>query len=384
MRAVGVSGTFGYAPDVAFKTTTEAMRAVGNNTGNLVFQYAVHKAIDEKQLLIGKDTSWNPSEIRERCRIIVIPSANFIREGFDIGGFVDALEATQLPLLFLGVGAQSTDFSDRDYEFHPSVVKLMHLIRERSEFVAIRGEYTARVLEKYGVTNWKITGCPSNFINPSPNLAKIINAKTANPLRSFITHGDEPWPKTKDKQIVERTLAEWTQNGPAMQSQQSVPVFMEFIRRNNPYSTEMVPEKRETSLKNALMPHATMEEFQDYLAAKLRVYFCVHQWLEDSSKYDFSVGLRLHGNMVAWQAGVPSLWLYHDSRTRELAETMAVPHISYTDFIENCPTVQSAYDRCKFDPDVYTQRRKELADRYCAILRSAEIRSAPYLAFNSA
>ena len=67
--------------------------------------------------------------------------------------------------------------------------------KERSKVLSIRGEYTARRLEGLGITNFKITGCPSNFINLDPDLAEKIDAKMKHPMRSFITHGDEPWPK---------------------------------------------------------------------------------------------------------------------------------------------------------------------------------------------
>ena len=99
--------------------------------------------------------------------------------------------------------------------------------------------------------------------------------------------------------------APYSLNYGPMQSQQSVPAFMEYIRRDNPYAATTIPEPREEALRRALMPSATLDQFRDYLASKLRVYFSVSQWMEDSAKYDFSLGLRLHGNMVAFQSAVP-------------------------------------------------------------------------------
>jgi hypothetical protein len=374
-KAIGLVGTRGHIPNVAFMDTADAMRAVGNNTGNLVFQYAVDKLITEPKLLIGTDTTWDVKEIREKCRVIVIPSANFIREDFDITGFVDFLDKVNLPLVFIGIGAQAVDYEVGNFNLHPSIVRLISLFKERSKLVSIRGEYTARVLDSLGVSNVEITGCPSNFINLSEDLPNAIEQKLAGSMRSFITHGDEPWPKNKDKQLVERRLARWTQQGAAMQSQQSVPSFMEYIRRGNSVSTAVIPEQREEALRRALMPEATLPEFLDFIAAKLRVYFSVHQWFEDSTKYDFSIGLRLHGNMVAWQAGTPALWIYHDSRTRELAEVMAVPKISLSDFLSSCNTIEDAWERVEFSKDAYVTRRGELGSRLKRVLDSENILS---------
>lgn len=376
MKAVGILGTKGHVDNVYAMTTAQAMKSVGNNTGNLVFQHAVYHQIKGEKYVIGHDLPWDMGTIRERCRAIVVPSANHIREDLDLTTFVDFLERVQLPLVFVGLGAQAADYDQKEIHLHQSILRLLALVKERSVLVSIRGEFTARRLEGLGITNFKITGCPSNFINLDPDLAEKIDAKMKHPMRSFITHGDEPWPKTNEKQAVEKLLATWTMQGAAMQVQQSVPSFMEYIRRGNPYGNSKIPVQREEALRQALMPTATVDQFRDYLAAKLRVYFSVSQWMEDSAKYDFSIGLRLHGNMVAWQSAVPSLWLYHDSRTRELAEAMAVPAMNYTDFLNSCHHVQDAWSRVEFDKDKYNRSRNELAQNLAEVYRTQNIKTS--------
>ena len=375
MKGIGLLGTKGHVENVYLKTSAQAMRAVGDNTGNLVFEHAVYHMITEKKYIIGDDIPWDMGAIREHCRVIVVPSANHIREDFDLTPFVEFLDRVQLPLVFIGLGAQADNFEKSRFDLHPSILKLIDLVKERAKMVSIRGHYTARVLNSFGIGNVKVTGCPSNFMNPDPLLPDRIAARLEGKMRSFITHGDEPWPLIKEKQDVEKLLATWTMAGAAMQSQQSVPDFMEFIRRNNPYSATNVPESREEALREALMPTATMDQFRDYLAAKLRVYFSVSQWMEDSSKYDFSLGLRLHGNMIAWQVGVPSLWLSHDSRTQELANVMAVPNMNYLEFLEKCKTVSDAWACVKFDKEAYRRRRADLARGLNTVLASEDIKN---------
>lgn len=96
------SGTRGAIENVAYMTGDEAMDSVGNNCGNLVFQYSVAKLIDEDVSVLGKDISYSPQEIHAKCRAIVVPSANFIRERWDCSGFVSLLEKSELPIVFLG------------------------------------------------------------------------------------------------------------------------------------------------------------------------------------------------------------------------------------------------------------------------------------------
>jgi hypothetical protein len=380
---IAFTGTDGHIPGVAFLDTAEAMRQAGNNTGNLLFQYAMFTLVADRKHLLGRDLDWRGDLVRAACRAVVVPSANFLREGFDMSGLTSFLEAVDLPFVMVGLGAQAPDYAARRFDFHPSVLRLIDLIRERAPLVGVRGAFTAEVLADHGVTNAVVTGCPSNFINPAPDLGARIAAKRARAAgapASFITHGDEPWPKDPVKQQVERRLAAWTHAGAGMMVQQSVPVFMEYIRRANIAAPADIPEAREPALARALLPDATIEEFRAFVAAKLRSYFSVHQWLEDSARYDFSVGLRLHGNMVAWQAGTPALWVHHDSRTRELAEAMALPCLPVPRFLADCASVGDAFARAEFDPSAYDATRRRLGLRLLEVFDALSLTPAGYLA----
>lgn len=227
--------------------------------------------------------------------------------------------------------------------------------------------FTEKVLKGYGVKTAVITGCPSNFINKSSTFVSDIQHKLQQSLESFIAHSDEAWPKSPLKSRVEKRLVRWVAKSPAVIIQQSVPRVMDYLRQNNLSSAQADNTQLEISLRNALMPDADIAKFRIFIKTRVRTYFCVDQWLEDSSKYDFSIGLRLHGNMVAWQSGTPSLWIYHDARTRELVETMELPRISIEDFLEKCNSIDKCRELYSFNPAKYARRRKELFSslRYC-------------------
>ncbi|WP_127557318.1 polysaccharide pyruvyl transferase family protein [Nioella ostreopsis] len=373
MKPVALSGTRGHVPGLPFMDTKTAMQRVGNNCGNLVFQYAACSIISDKINLIGQDVPWQPNQIKAEHKAVVIPSANFLRENFDLSSYVSFLEKCDLPLVFLGLGAQADDFSKDSFDFHSSILRLLDLMRERSPKISIRGEFTAKVLEKYRVENYEITGCPSNFINPSPDLGSMIARKLTSPMRSFIAHADEPWPKNPTKGQAERKLASWAANGPGIMVQQAVPEMIAFLRQNNPFAVDRKAESFEISLAKAILPEADLDTFRDFIATKMRTYFCVDQWLEDSSHFDFSVGLRLHGNMAAWQAGTPALWITHDSRTKELSETMALPNIGIEDFLEKCETVEDAWKWIEFDSSAYERRRHDLYSKMSLVASASGI-----------
>ena len=86
MKKVGVVGTHGRIDRCSFLDTEELLRKVGANTGNLLFQYAVCNLLDEDYVVVGEDLPWDVKTVQDQCRVLVIPSANFVRENFDFSG----------------------------------------------------------------------------------------------------------------------------------------------------------------------------------------------------------------------------------------------------------------------------------------------------------
>lgn len=369
MKKIGVVGTHGRIDGCSFLDTDELLRKVGANTGNLLFQYAVCNLLDEDYVVVGEDLPWDVKTVKDQCRILVIPSANFVRENFDFSGFVDFLDKTELPLVFLGLGAQAKNYEQTEFNFHESIDRLLDLIKRKSEKVALRGAFTDKVLRERGVDSGVITGCPTNFINKDPDFINKLKKKWSRDAFSFVATGDEPWPKDLTKRDAERKMIEWVAKGNGLYLQQSVEPFIKYARQRNLYQTAVVPEHHENSLKNALAPYMSDEEFRGFVATKMRLYYNVDQWMEDSARVDFSIGLRLHGNMAAWQSGTPAIWVYHDSRTRELAETMGLPHLSHREFLK-INSLTELRERVNFDFESYENTRHVLRDNLSNVLEA--------------
>lgn len=78
---------------------------------------------------------------------------------------VSFLKKCGKPVVIAGLGANS--FGGFDPEFHkklpPALVKFLREISGMCEKIGIRGEFTADVLAKLGISNFQIIGCPSFF-----------------------------------------------------------------------------------------------------------------------------------------------------------------------------------------------------------------------------
>jgi polysaccharide pyruvyl transferase WcaK-like protein len=91
--------------------------------------------------------------------------------------------------------------------------------------------------------------------------------------------------------------------------------------------------------------------------------------------FDFVVGTRIHGAMLGLQAGIPSLCIAHDSRTREMCEVMQVPFVMAAD-VRTGTTLSDLLGRFRFDARSFDENRRMLADRlnefpFCNGLRAS-------------
>lgn len=84
-----------------------------------------------------------------------------------------------------------------------------------------------------------------------------------------------------------------------------------------------------------------------YLKTCGRVYYNLPDWITELSSCNFSIGPRLHGNMIAFQHGVPALWFTHDTRTKEISDLANLPNISILD-IDKVTSLEAFYDLADF------------------------------------
>ena len=88
------------------------------------------------------------------------------------------------------------------------------------------------------------------------------------------------------------------------------------------------------------------------------------QWFDFVRGQDLVIGTRLHGAVAALLQGVPAIVIYHDSRTGEICELLALPRISVT--AARGLSLAAIYDRVRFDE--LTPRHAALIPRYVDFL----------------
>lgn len=369
--------------DLALRSTESLFKETGN-TGNLAFRYAVFKHLGRSVSVYSG--ALNSEEINNNCGVGVLPCANVLGSHHDAGSRASALAKLKIPLVAIGLGAQSGSYS-KFPEVPAGTLQWLHEIYSRRKGaeanIAVRGEYTRKVLEHLGFREGiEVLGCPSLFIHESPNLGQII-AKRLNskPVKIGVAAGNPSRPVSKKLELKLLEYAASTGGSYVIQHP------LEFVKAARREARDLSPEWSEKILKFIGGDAAQNNSFDaseravviEKALAHAQVFFDIDSWMQHLQNHDLVIGMRIHGIMLALQAGIPAVCITHDSRTQELCETMMIPFIAASVLAEKAMTVQAILDYCSFDPNAFDRNRAMLAARYCQVLQGSGIRPAAFL-----
>ncbi len=362
---VAFLGTPGAVARSFERSTGQNFQSVGRNTGNLAFQYAMWEAIRDPKIPV--DFDFDPAWVKERCSVVVVPAANFLYSGFDLGGLADRLEATGLPIFVAGLGMQAFR-SPVEVTLKPGTDRLLRVMASHEAPILVRGHYTADVLDRYGIRNFRILGCPSNFISSDVALGASLQSRLTAGAESIafaptFYHYNADWEGKVYSSLIDDI---------ALIVAQDPEAAVDLARGSR---TDASRDWLETS---AGFLSQLSERDRTAAARKLAAYFSAEAWLEAYQAVDLVVGSRIHGAVLGWQAGRPGIVLSYDLRTEELASTMSMPFIK----IERLPERPSP---AFFEEEIaralhtYDARRRELAGVFIEALETAGLTPAPRL-----
>jgi hypothetical protein len=348
--------------------TEDAYKRSGLNVGNHAFWNAVDSHIvGEKEYI--NTWAFDSNFIRDNFDIIVIPASNFLHPDRDLGALASKLEKTQLPLLVIGIGAQSPATGSK-IQLKEGTERFISVIKEQAIHITCRGSYTAQVLSDFGVNQISALGCPSNLTNLKEDLGTVIESKLLNVLNR---QGNQPSVLLNIDSHRRKFYAEYRK-------------LIELVCKNsfsvvcqNPL--ELVKAARGVEYDKDC-PHMQFQEklwkglyqpgqFDQFITDRFVTFFGANSWMEYSKKFDLSIGTRLHGNMLAFQSEVPTVFLSHDSRTSELVDIMKLPNISMKDI--SFLSMQEISESLQFDGPAYDSNRKSMAKKYVQILGKANL-----------
>ena len=356
--------------EASYKHTSEhVFDALGRNTGNLAFVYAISRHMTCEVDLFG----WNfsPDQVRGKYDAVVFACANQLGPHSDLGWLGDRLDKLDMPILAIGLGAQAPSY-DKDVSLTAGTKRWLSVIAAHSPGsapnIGVRGEYSRRQVELQGFGgNAVVMGCPSNFINCDPELPGLIKKRLGRNRidRIAVPAGLHLWYKLR---TIEQQLAGLVEETKGLYIAQSE---LGMIRLSRGEFDKIGPADL-ALLNDYIRPDLSAEDFEIWCKRYATCYVDATSWLEAMRTVDFVVGPRFHGVMFAMQTGTPGGVVAHDSRTQEMCETMCIPFRHFSTLTEPLK-LESVRSLFEFDADTYASRRIELAKNYVSILQGANI-----------
>ena len=336
------------------RPTQDLYNMCGHNVGNLAFWGAVSAIVDTKPVYFP--WSFRPEEVNEKVDVLVFPAANQLNPRFDLGSFAALFERVRVPLVVVGLGAQAATLGG-EVQLKDGTIRWLRVIGERAPLIGARGMFSADVMAAHGVKNVEVTGCPSFQINPADNLGAQLAAKSRGPFKRIsVNQGDVPG----NVRRAEAILCSYVAQHPSQYVVQAPQMWLSAALGRN---DEMKPEELAT----------LTELFPDPAAhAKIVAYYDFREWIRALTHYDLSIGTRIHGNILALQAGIPAICIDHDSRTRELSETIMMPRLPIRTFIE-WGSVEALVERYPFDWSLFDTNRRMLRNRIRSVFEAAGV-----------
>lgn len=352
---IAIIGLPGYVKNSYEKDIDNLFRSVGFNTGNLVYMHAVTQHILDEKDFFGWKIDANL--INSEYDVLIFIGANQLHPNKDMLILAELFEAVNIPCFIIGLGVQANSFSQKMI-FSKGTLRFIDVIKEKCSHISVRGEFTASVLTDYGATNVITTGCPSNFINFDPNLGQKIVLKNKN-INSLVIN-------TNLREDMYDFLSRVVSNKKSCNMKfimQEPKLVLDFCRyKTKSHYCKQVIDK----IHNNIMKEYSDEEVKEFAFNNFETFFNVEAWMEYLLRFDFSIGSRMHGNMLALQSGIPTVFLTHDSRLQELVEIMNLPHIAF-DKVSKIDKIEDLLPMISFDEERYNFQRNILAKKFCEI-----------------
>ena len=234
----------------------------------------------------------------------------------------DFLEKIQLPFVVLSLGANAIQ-AEYDTELHLKLpkekIRFLSLIASKSLEIGVRGYYSAEILNKLGIHNVNPVGCHTFFLNKKKKIGKT----NVSLLKNVITNGG-----LLPNNIVNDGLQ-----------------FSYILQCQNEdqslFAQEIESRSKLTNLKGLNSLHHLNS------SRKRAIYLpkTIDEWSKIIKKYDFSIGRRVHGTILALNHNIPALLASGDLRSREMSEIFSIPR-DYT--LNHTVDVRAVYDQSDF------------------------------------
>lgn len=252
------------------------------------------------------------SSYRMRFDVCILALATHIHPHRDVSQYASFLENLKIKTIVLSAGISDYDQEAwGNYQIHSSMKRILDIASDTSEWIGVRGHYTASVLRKHGYTNVVPIGCPTMFW-PLTDKIKINKGNMENPLIAY-------------HRLLAINNPDIIRGLPLLgQDWQDQPVFTDTLSNQTKLLNYIDDEYNENG-------EDIKADVFELIRNNGKFFFAFDEWFDCVAKHDFVLGGRLHGTIAALIQNIPAVLVVRDLRTKEMAEFFDIPSIGLSD-----------------------------------------------------
>jgi hypothetical protein len=324
------------------------------NTGNFVFTNSLVK-ITDSEWVGGRDfdklQELKPKSLITNLLNVVDPTFYYTQQLDYWNHLLDILPDTKIVTLSLG-------FSDYyiDNPVDTLFLKILKRFEERA-VLGVRGDYSASILERNGIKNVQIIGCPSMYYHmdrdfklDNPRKEKVENL-------NFTADFFASMEKSKLKKVVKYGFDLYNKHEININTTLQHHFITDMVLSNDSVFHSAIL----TKLKNVML------EFKYETG---RYFFDIDSWIDALKKDDFTMGTMLHGNIASVLAKTPAIFFYRDQRMRELSDFYKFPNIKLKEFDKSKP-LEYYYELADYSE--FNKNFSNCFDRFVAYCKTNDV-----------
>jgi hypothetical protein len=286
----------------------------GNNSGNLMYVEGLKKILNKN---IGF-SEWHcfPNDAKN----LILPAANQLGTHTDLGALKKYWESTNKNIIIVSLGIQSKSNTEPiltkgTKEWLDFIVKN---VENKKSFISTRGEHTKSFInDLYNKEIAKVSGCPSQFLsNPEEMLSSLKKRLNKKLLTLTVNSSHYAW--SFFFKCEEFFINEIKKNDGRYIVQAPVENILSVLLKNESGENIAEDDLSFLDIKNICS--------SNFFHNKCEFFIDIDEWMNCVKNYDYNIGCRIHGCMASMAAGVPSFLFVTDTRTKEFAKTMHLPH----------------------------------------------------------
>lgn len=283
------------------------------NIGNKVWIQGIVSCLSTEENQISfLDVTETWEQINSKYDAIIYSAANLLSIDYKtvIAEISQIFKKSRIPIYVISVGAQAEDYSCLDFlvsNIKYETKDFVETIYSTGGEIACRGYFTKMVLDQVINNTASVVGCPSLFQNGCNISIQKMQEPVCPVFNGLLINDKELFEEYPNSAFIDQD--QWIKECYDVSSYDisSVKVLRTLIERKGEFETRL------------------------FLSNRIKLFYDVPDWKRflQQSRFNFSCGTRIHGNIMALLSGIPAMVLTVDTRTQEMAEYYEIPYEKY-------------------------------------------------------